>query len=138
MSISFCHWYTLYGRQIHLVLTFVSINYLISMWCFCLLIITSLLAGVHSFDYLGLGYQIDWPVSIVLTPAALKLYSDIFNFLIQVKLAVSALSDVWCSLKVLFLFHFVYDIWSLRQTLVPLASVCLCLRIFFTERMKLT
>ncbi|XP_047969375.1 uncharacterized protein LOC125213064 [Salvia hispanica] len=55
--------------------------------------------GIRSFDYLGLGYQIDWPVSIILTPAALKLYSDIFNFLIQVKLAVFALSDVWCLLK---------------------------------------
>ncbi|XP_042002632.1 uncharacterized protein LOC121751889 [Salvia splendens] len=55
--------------------------------------------GIRSFDYLGLGYQIDWPVSIILTPAALKLYSDLFNFLIQVKLAVFALSDVWCLLK---------------------------------------
>ncbi|KAH6765994.1 hypothetical protein C2S52_016977 [Perilla frutescens var. hirtella] len=55
--------------------------------------------GIHSFDYLGLGYQVDWPISIILTPAALKIYSDIFNFLIQVKLAVFALSDVWCSLK---------------------------------------
>ncbi|KAL0389244.1 UNVERIFIED_CONTAM: Gamma-tubulin complex component 2 [Sesamum calycinum] len=55
--------------------------------------------GIHSFDFLGLGYRIDWPVSIILTPAALKIYSEIFNFLIQVKLAVFSLSDVWCSLK---------------------------------------
>ncbi|KAK4419711.1 Gamma-tubulin complex component 2 [Sesamum alatum] len=55
--------------------------------------------GIHSFDFLGLGYRIDWPVSIILTPDALKIYSDIFNFLIQVKLAVFSLSDVWCSLK---------------------------------------
>ncbi|KAL8531079.1 hypothetical protein ACS0TY_007910 [Phlomoides rotata] len=55
--------------------------------------------GIHSFDYLGLGYRIDWPVSIILTPAALKIYSDIFNFLVQVKLAVFSLSDVWSSLK---------------------------------------
>ncbi|KAL6516397.1 hypothetical protein OROGR_019702 [Orobanche gracilis] len=59
------------------------------------------LAGIHSFDFLGLGYHIDWPVSIILTSAALKIYSEIFNFLIQVKLAVFSLSDSWASLKVL-------------------------------------
>lgn len=58
------------------------------------------LAGVHSFDFLGLGYKVDWPVSIVLTSAALEIYAHIFNFLIRVKLAVFALTDVWCSLKV--------------------------------------
>ncbi|KAK8641305.1 hypothetical protein V6N13_010718 [Hibiscus sabdariffa] len=55
--------------------------------------------GVHSFDFLGLGYRVDWPASIILTPGALKIYSDIFNFLIQLKLAVFSLTDVWCSLK---------------------------------------
>ncbi|XWS73775.1 hypothetical protein CRYUN_Cryun02cG0158200 [Craigia yunnanensis] len=55
--------------------------------------------GVHSFDFLGLGYRVDWPVSIILTPGALKIYADIFNFLIQLKLAMFSLTDVWCSLK---------------------------------------
>lgn len=55
--------------------------------------------GVHSFDFLGLGYRVDWPVSIILTPGALKIYADIFNFLIQLKLAIFSLTDVWCSLK---------------------------------------
>ncbi|WCJ41567.1 Spc97 / Spc98 family of spindle pole body (SBP) component [Euphorbia peplus] len=55
--------------------------------------------GVHSFDFLGLGYRVDWPVSIVLTPSSLKIYADIFSFLVQVKLAVYSLNDVWCSLK---------------------------------------
>ncbi|KAL5576039.1 hypothetical protein UlMin_017738 [Ulmus minor] len=55
--------------------------------------------GLHSFDFLGLGYRVDWPVSIVLTPVALKIYSEIFSFLIQVKLAIFALTDVWRSLK---------------------------------------
>lgn len=58
------------------------------------------MAGVHSFDFLGLGYRVDWPISIILTPGALKIYADIFNFLIQLKLAVFSLTDVWCSLKV--------------------------------------
>ncbi|KAE8037663.1 hypothetical protein FH972_010235 [Carpinus fangiana] len=55
--------------------------------------------GVHSFNFLGLGYRVDWPVSIVVTPDALQIYAKIFSFLIQVKLAVFSLTDVWCSLK---------------------------------------
>ncbi|GLT60971.1 hypothetical protein SLA2020_337090 [Shorea laevis] len=55
--------------------------------------------GVHSFDFLGLGYRVDWPVNIILTPAALKIYANIFSFLIQLKLAIFSLTDVWCSLK---------------------------------------
>lgn len=61
------------------------------------------MAGLRSFDFLGLGYHVDWPLCIILTPAALKIYADIFSFLIQVKLALFSLTDVWCSLKVWFL-----------------------------------
>ncbi|XP_059430349.1 uncharacterized protein LOC132163972 isoform X4 [Corylus avellana] len=57
------------------------------------------IVGVHSFNFLGLGYRVDWPVSIVVTPDALQIYAKIFSFLIQVKLAVFSLTDVWCSLK---------------------------------------
>ncbi|CAH9115460.1 unnamed protein product [Cuscuta epithymum] len=55
--------------------------------------------GINSFDFLGLGYRVDWPISIILTPDALKIYSDIFSFLIQIKLALISLSDVWSLLK---------------------------------------
>ncbi|KAK9066272.1 hypothetical protein SSX86_013593 [Deinandra increscens subsp. villosa] len=55
--------------------------------------------GIQSFNGLGLGYKVDWPVSIVLTPGALKIYAQIFSFLIQVKLASSSLTDVWCSFQ---------------------------------------
>ncbi|XP_023748929.1 uncharacterized protein LOC111897208 isoform X1 [Lactuca sativa] len=55
--------------------------------------------GIQSFNVLGLGYRVDWPVSIVLTPAALKIYAQIFSFLIQVKLALSSLTEIWCSFK---------------------------------------
>ncbi|XVE59725.1 hypothetical protein DITRI_Ditri05aG0069400 [Diplodiscus trichospermus] len=55
--------------------------------------------GIRSFDFLGLGYRVDWPVSIILTPGSLKIYADIFNFLIQLKLAIFSLTDVWCSFK---------------------------------------
>ncbi|KAL6564917.1 hypothetical protein OROMI_016367 [Orobanche minor] len=67
----------------------------------------SMAKGIHSFDFLGLGYHIDWPVSIILTSAALEIYSEIFNFLIQVKLAVFSLSDSWASLKMHKVNHFV-------------------------------
>lgn len=60
------------------------------------------MAGIHSFDFLGLGYRVEWPVTIILTSGALKIYSNIFNFLIQVKLAVFSLSDTWRLLKVMF------------------------------------
>ncbi|CAK9149455.1 unnamed protein product [Ilex paraguariensis] len=56
--------------------------------------------GIRSFDFLGLGYKVDWPVSLILSADALKIYAEIFTFLIQVKLAVFSLTDVWCSLKV--------------------------------------
>ncbi|KAL4590315.1 hypothetical protein LXL04_003243 [Taraxacum kok-saghyz] len=55
--------------------------------------------GIQYFNVLGLGYRVDWPVSIVLTPAALKIYAQIFSFLIQVKLASSSLTEIWCSFK---------------------------------------
>ncbi|KAJ8568365.1 hypothetical protein K7X08_027898 [Anisodus acutangulus] len=49
--------------------------------------------------FLGLGYRVDWPLNIILSPGALRIYSDIFSFLMQVKFAVFSLSDVWRSLK---------------------------------------
>ncbi|XP_024961865.1 uncharacterized protein LOC112502237 isoform X2 [Cynara cardunculus var. scolymus] len=55
--------------------------------------------GIQSFNVLGLGYRVDWPISIVLTPAALKIYAQIFSFLLQVKLALSSLTEVWWSFK---------------------------------------
>ncbi|CAL9247900.1 unnamed protein product [Arabidopsis halleri] len=55
--------------------------------------------GVRSFDFLRLGYRVDWPISIILTCDALKAYADVFSFLVQVKLAAYVLTDVWCSLK---------------------------------------
>ncbi|XP_068338758.1 uncharacterized protein [Pyrus communis] len=56
-------------------------------------------SGVHSFNFLGLGYRVDWPISIVLSPGALNIYAEIFSFLMQVKLALFSLTDVWRPLK---------------------------------------
>ncbi|XP_047332272.1 uncharacterized protein LOC124935884 [Impatiens glandulifera] len=55
--------------------------------------------GVDSFDFIGLGYMVDWPVNMVLTPEALEMYTHIFNFLMGVKLAAFSLADIWCLLK---------------------------------------
>ncbi|CAN8268346.1 unnamed protein product [Cochlearia groenlandica] len=55
--------------------------------------------GVRSFDFLRMGYRVEWPISIILTSDALKAYADMFSFLLQVKLAAYVLTDVWCSLK---------------------------------------
>lgn len=55
--------------------------------------------GIQSFDYLGLGYRVDWPVNIILTSGAIEIYAEIFSFLIKVKLALSSLAEAWCSLK---------------------------------------
>ncbi|BBH05401.1 Spc97 / Spc98 family of spindle pole body component [Prunus dulcis] len=43
--------------------------------------------------------RVDWPISIILSPSALKMYAEIFSFLIQVKLAIFSLTDVWRQLK---------------------------------------
>ncbi|KAM0951933.1 putative gamma-tubulin complex component protein [Dioscorea sansibarensis] len=57
--------------------------------------------GIHWFDFLVLGYRVDWPVSVVITPEALERYAAIFNHLIQIRLAAFSLADVWCCLKTL-------------------------------------
>ncbi|KAJ9537147.1 hypothetical protein OSB04_029880 [Centaurea solstitialis] len=36
--------------------------------------------GIQSLNVIGLGYRVDWPISIVLTPGALKIYAQIFSF----------------------------------------------------------
>ncbi|KAJ0982585.1 hypothetical protein J5N97_010840 [Dioscorea zingiberensis] len=56
---------------------------------------------IHCFDFVVLGYRVDWPVSIVITPEALEIYAGIFSYLIQIRLAAFSLADVWCSLKIL-------------------------------------
>jgi len=61
------------------------------------------LLGLHAFDFMVLGYRVDWPVNIIITQDALKIYADIFSYLIRVRLAVISLTDVWHWLKVFFL-----------------------------------
>lgn len=55
--------------------------------------------GIDSFNFLGLGYKVDWPISIVVTYDALKIYAQIFSFLLRLKLAIFSLTDTWCLMK---------------------------------------
>lgn len=55
--------------------------------------------SINAFDFIGLGYKVDWPLNMILTPDAFNMYTAIFSFLIQIKLAVFALCDIWNCLK---------------------------------------
>jgi len=78
------------------------------------------MAGIDSFEFLGLGYHVEWPINIILTPAALKIYADIFSFHVKVKLAVFSLTKVWSSLKVM--------IYPLIRYVKGLADKQICVR----------
>ncbi|EEE61518.1 hypothetical protein OsJ_15814 [Oryza sativa Japonica Group] len=55
--------------------------------------------GLDVLDDILLGYKVDWPVNIVITEEALKTYAEIFRYLVQVRLAVFSLTEVWRFLK---------------------------------------
>ncbi|KAL0713787.1 hypothetical protein Bca4012_020765 [Brassica carinata] len=73
--------------------------FVVSLWHHGSMHLPSSTIGVRSFDFLGLGYRVDWPINMILTCDALKAYADVFSFLVHVKLAAYALTDVWYSLK---------------------------------------
>lgn len=54
---------------------------------------------INAFDFIGLGFKVDWPLNIILKPDALDMYSSIFSFLIQIKLTMFSLSDIWNCLR---------------------------------------
>lgn len=49
-----------------------------------------------------LGFRVDWPVTIVITQEALKIYADIFGYLSQIRFSLYSLTQTWRSLKVRF------------------------------------
>jgi gamma-tubulin complex component 6 len=53
-------------------------------------------------DDILLGYKAEWPVNIVITEDTLKIYAEIFCYLLQVRFAVFSLTEVWRFLKVSF------------------------------------
>jgi gamma-tubulin complex component 6 len=58
------------------------------------------MSGLGAFDCFKLGYQVDWPIGLILTPTALSLYSEVFTFLMRTKLTVYGLEDTWQYLQV--------------------------------------
>ncbi|PUZ48491.1 hypothetical protein GQ55_7G248700 [Panicum hallii var. hallii] len=55
--------------------------------------------GLDLLDEILLGYKAEWPVNIVITEDTLKIYSEIFCYLLQVRFAVFSLTEVWRFLK---------------------------------------
>ncbi|XP_078430855.1 spc97 / Spc98 family of spindle pole body (SBP) component [Wolffia australiana] len=56
-------------------------------------------SAIGTFNLIGLGYRVDWPISIIVTNDALEVYSKIFSFLLEVRLSGFSLSSMWRSLK---------------------------------------
>ncbi|GBG76862.1 hypothetical protein CBR_g23077 [Chara braunii] len=56
---------------------------------------------LDAYDFIQLHYSVDWPVSLVLTPAVLLRYSRIFGFLLRMKHALYALRDITRHLQAL-------------------------------------
>jgi len=55
--------------------------------------------GLDLLDDILLGYKAEWPVNIVITDDTLKIYAEIFCYLLQVRFAVFSLTEVWRFLK---------------------------------------
>ncbi|KAJ3698811.1 hypothetical protein LUZ61_002516 [Rhynchospora tenuis] len=56
-------------------------------------------SGLHIFDSILLGFRVDWPVSIVITQEALKIYAEIFGYLSQIRFSLFSLTHTWRCLK---------------------------------------
>jgi hypothetical protein len=51
------------------------------------------------FECIQLKYSVTWPLNIILTDDCMKIYNQIFVFLLQIKFCVCSLNNVWFSLK---------------------------------------
>ncbi|KAG0584341.1 hypothetical protein KC19_3G204200 [Ceratodon purpureus] len=56
---------------------------------------------IEAFDFIKVGYKVEWPLCLIITPSALSHYSAIFTFLLRMKLTMCALADVWRNLQVM-------------------------------------
>ncbi|MCO5602267.1 hypothetical protein L7F22_056396 [Adiantum nelumboides] len=59
--------------------------------------------SLFAFDFITLGYRLEWPVSLIITSKSLKVYNSTFGFLIHAKLAAHAVNDIWRFLKAVLL-----------------------------------
>lgn len=56
---------------------------------------------IEAFDFIKVGYKVEWPLCLIITPSAVSRYSSIFTFLLRMKFTISALADVWRNLQVI-------------------------------------
>lgn len=48
---------------------------------------------------LELKYKLDWPLNIIITDKCFESYNRIFQFLLQIKLILAAIINIWSTLK---------------------------------------
>lgn len=48
---------------------------------------------------LELKYKLDWPLNLIITDRCMRNYNQIFEFLLQIKLVLTALNNIWNELK---------------------------------------
>ena len=54
---------------------------------------------LNCLSCLELKYKLDWPLNIIISDSCLKNYNQLFGFLLQIKFVISALNNVWHTLK---------------------------------------
>lgn len=52
-----------------------------------------------SLSMIELNYKLDWPLNLVITEQTLKMYNQIFALFLQIKFVLSALHNVWYTLR---------------------------------------
>lgn len=54
---------------------------------------------LNYLDTIELNYDTEWPLNIVINQANLDLYNEIFGFLLKIKFVLSALNNIWQTLR---------------------------------------
>lgn len=55
--------------------------------------------GLEAFDFLELNYEVEWPMTMILTSKNMASYNKIFNFLFKLKRISFLLRDIWIMFK---------------------------------------
>jgi len=53
----------------------------------------------NKWDRLSLGFKVEWPLGILLTPGVLATYNTLFRYLLRLKRVESKLHEAWSNLK---------------------------------------
>ncbi|XP_077546218.1 gamma-tubulin complex component 6 isoform X2 [Haemaphysalis longicornis] len=60
---------------------------------------SEILPGQNILSCVILTYKVEWPLNVVITSACLQRYNKIFGFILSLRRALWALSDIWSRLK---------------------------------------